>query len=135
MKNRRDFMTSSLAITMGTFAVNISPALADGPSFPSGLIYTRDKPGKWAKKVESHIPNVQVAGKKVTITTDHGMSEKHYIVRHTLVSSEGEVLGEKTFSPTDGEAVSVFEVEGEHAALYATSFCNKHDFWVEAFSL
>lgn len=135
MKNRRDFMKSSLAIAAGAFAVNASPALANKPSFASGLIYTRDNPGKWAKKVESHLPIVKVEGKKVTITTDHGMSEKHFIVRHTLVSGEGNVLGENTFSPDDEEAVSVFEIEGEHTALYATSFCNKHDLWVEAFSV
>jgi len=135
MKNRRGFMKASLAVTAGAFAINIPAALANKPAFTRGLIYTKDNPGKWAKKVKSHLPIVKVDGNKVTITTDHGMSEKHYIVRHTIVSGDGEVLGEKTFFPDDEEAVSVFEVEGEHTALYATSFCNKHDLWVEVFSL
>ena len=135
MKNRRDFMKASLAVTAGAFAVNIPAALANKPSFTNGLVTARDNPGKWAKKVESHLPIVKVEGNKVTITTDHGMSEKHFIVRHLSVSGKGDVLGEKTFSPDDEEAVSVFEVAGEHPALYATSFCNKHDLWVEAFSL
>ena len=135
MKKRRDFIKASLAVTAGAIAVNIPAALANKSAFTSGLIYTKDNPGKWAKKVTSHLPIVKVEGNKVTITTDHGMSEKHYIVRHTIVSDDGEVLGEKTFSPADEEAVSVFEVEGNHSVLYATSFCNKHDLWVEQFSV
>ena len=58
------------------------------------------------------------------------MSAEHYIVRHTLVSSDGEVLGTKTFSPSDNEAVSVYELETVPEHIYATSFCNLHDFWV-----
>ncbi len=135
MKNRRDFMKTSLAITAGVVATNITPAFANKPSFTKGVIYTKDNPGKWAKKVGGHLPIVTVDGKKVTIETKHGMSEKHYIVRHTLVSGNGEVLGERTFYPSDEKALSVFKIEVEHSVLYATSFCNKHDLWVAEFSV
>ncbi len=130
MENRRDFMKASLIITAGVFATNISPTFANEHSFAKGVVYTKDSPGKWAQKVAGHLPVVTVDGKKVAIETKHGMSEKHYIVRHTLVSGTGEVLGEKTFYPSDEKALSVFEVSGKHAFLYATSFCNKHDLWV-----
>ena len=135
MTKRRDFIKASVAMTAGAIATRVSPALAAGSSFPQGIIYTKEQPGKWAKKVGSHAPIVSVDGKKVTIETKHGMSEKHYIVRHTLVSADGEVLGEKTFYPSDEDALSVFEVKGATGTLYATSFCNKHDFWVTEFSL
>ena len=81
------------------------------------------------------MPSVKVEGKKITIKTDHGMSEKHYIVRHTVVTPAGEVLAEKTFAASDAEAVSVFELKGTYPLLYASSFCNKHDLWVAEFSL
>ncbi len=63
------------------------------------------------------------------------MSEVHYIVRHTLVAENGDVLGEKTFYPTDEQAVSSFEIPDGYSKLYATSFCNKHDLWITEFSL
>ena len=59
----------------------------------------------WAKKVGGHAPKVTVNGNKIKVETDHGMSSKHYIVRHTIVTLKGEVLAEKTFSPDD-EAIS-----------------------------
>jgi len=130
MKNRRDFMKTSLVITAGVFSTNTPSAFASKKSFTNGVVYTKDSPGKWMKKANSHLPIVTVDGSKITIETKHGMSQKHYIVRHTLVSSNGEVLGAKTFYPSDEKALSVFNISGEHSSLYATSFCNKHDFWV-----
>jgi len=135
MTKRRDFIKASVAMTAGAIATRVAPASAGGASFPQGIIYTKDQPGKWAKKVGSHAPIVTVDGDKVTIETKHGMSEKHYIVRHTLVSAGGEVLGDKTFRPSDDEAVSDYEVKAGAGTLYATSFCNKHDFWVTEFSV
>ncbi len=65
------------------------------------------------------------------MTTDHGMSVKHFMVRHTLVDADGKQLGAKTFIPEDGHAVSTNTLpENYKGKLYATSFCNKHDFWL-----
>ncbi len=134
MSNRRDFLKASLGVAAGVSVANISIVSAGSATLPPGLIYTRENPGKWAKKVNSHLPVVKMEGNKVTVETMHGMTEKHYIVRHTLVSKSGEVLAEKTFSPNDEEAVSVFELPAGKTALYATSFCNKHDMWVAEIS-
>ncbi|MCK5903942.1 MAG: hypothetical protein KAG86_01575, partial [Gammaproteobacteria bacterium] len=95
----------------------------------TGLVYTKENQGKWDGKAGSHAPIVEVKDKKIIITTDHGMSTKHYIVRHTLVSETGEVIGEKTFSP-DEEPKSTFDLPEGQNKFYATSFCNKHDFWL-----
>lgn len=134
MSNRRDFLKASLGVAAGLSVANISMVSAGGDTLPAGLIYTMENPGKWDKKVKSHLPMVKVEGNKVTVETKHGMTEKHYIVRHTLVAGNGEVLGEKIFSPDDEEAVSVFELPSGKTALYATSFCNKHDMWVAEIS-
>ncbi len=134
MNNRRNFLKTSLVVATGVAVAKSVPAFAK-QGFASGIVYTKENPGKWAKKVGSHLPVVTLNGGKVTVETMHGMSDKHYIVRHTIVSADGEVLGENTFSPTDKKAISVFEVKGNHSQLYATSFCNKHDFWLAEFSV
>ncbi len=140
MSNRRAFLKSSLAVAAGMAVGHVSPVSADSVSFPKGVVYTKQNPGKWSKKVGGHLPKVEVEGNKVTVTTTHGMTDEHYIVRHTIVSRNGDVLGEKTFSPSDAEAKSVFELSGAQSkyawdttTLYATSFCNKHDLWVAEF--
>ena len=141
MSNRRAFLKSSLAVAAGLTVGHISPVSADPVcSYPKGIVYTKQNPGKWSGKVGGHMPNVNVEGNKATVTTTHGMSEAHYIVRHTIVSKCGKVLGEKTFHPSDAEAKSVFELPETSSKyawdtrkLYATSFCNKHDLWVSEF--
>ena len=136
MKNRRDFLKKSILLTGGLAFANTSVAFAAGSRFQAGIVYTKDNPGRWAKKVGSHAPKVKVEGKEVTLTTMHPMTEKHYIVRHTVVAPDGKVLGEKTFYPSDKRAVSMYELSaGRKGKLYATSFCNIHDFWVTEFSV
>jgi len=133
--DRRNFIKSTLTVAAGMALGQTSTALAASGTLPSGIIYTAEDAGQWAKKVKGHAPKISVQGKSVTITTDHAMSDKHYIVRHTLVSSDGKVLGAKTFYPSD-EPVSTFELPDGHASkLYATSFCNKHDLWVTEFTV
>ncbi len=131
MSKRRDFLKATLVVAGGLALGKTTPALAKIDGLPSGIIYTSEDPGQWKKKVGSHAPVVEVDGKKVTITTKHPMSQAHYIVRHTLVGDDGTVIGAKTFQPTDKEAVSSYELpDKKFKKLYATSFCNKHDFWM-----
>jgi superoxide reductase len=140
MSNRRAFLKSSLAVAAGIAVSQVSPVSADSVSLPKGLVYTKENPGKWSKKVGGHLPKVTVEGNKVTVITTHGMTDEHFIVRHTIVSRDGDILGEKTFYPSDTQAKSVFELTGDNSkyvwettTLYATSFCNKHDLWVTEF--
>ena len=131
MKDRRDFLKKSVLVAGGLVVGTSGKALAGCGDYPEGIVYTEKRPGQWAKKAGSHAPKVQVDGLLVTLTTEHPMTEKHYIVRHTLVTAEGKVLGAKTFYPSDGKAVSTYELEAYHSPkLYATSFCNLHDLWV-----
>ena len=134
--NKRNFLKTTLLVASGAIISKSSFGSPKGDiSFP-GVIYTSKDPGKWSEKVGGHAPKVSINGKSVTITTDHGMSSKHYIVRHTLVTEAGEVIGEKTFYPEDEKAVSTFTLPEKHnSRLFATSFCNKHDFWVTEFVL
>ena len=69
----------------------------------------------------------------LTVQTKHPMTEKHYIVRHTVVSESGQVLGAKTFSWED-KPTSTYEIKlgdvGKSERVFVTSFCNLHDLWL-----
>lgn len=130
MSDRRDFLKASLAVAAGMAVAKVSPAVAATEGCPVGLIYSFAAPGRWAGKEKSHAPVVSREGNKITITTPHPMSEAHFIVRHTLVAANGEILGDKTFTGADQKAVSVYELAAGKVPKYATSFCNQHDFWV-----
>ena len=106
---------------------------------PENIIYTKAQPGVWKGKEGGHIPVVESAkdGNKITLAVEtlHGMSEEHYIVRHTVVNGNGKVLGAKTFSWKD-EPASEFEFEMPDKDdckckdLYVMSYCNLHDLWL-----
>ena len=136
MNDRRDFLKKSVLVAAGMVVARPASALALPGKFPAGIVYTKENPGKWAKKAEIHAPEVKIEGKKITITTKHPMSRKHYIVRHTLVSADGKVIGSKTFQPSDEKAISTYELASPSGSkLYATSFCSLHDFWLTEFNV
>lgn len=144
MSNRRNFIKTTLLVASGlavsgtAFAKGNLPAGKGGktPKF-SGIIYSENDEGYWEGKAGSHAPKITINGSNVTILTEHGMSDRHFIVRHTLVTPQGEVLGTRTFYPNEDEkAVSTHDLPaGFSGKLYATSFCNKHDFWVTEFEV
>ena len=136
MNERRMFLKRSVLAAGGLAFFKSTNALAASGGFPAGIIYTKENPGKWVKKIKGHVPVVKVDGTEVTITTNHDMFKMHYIVRHTLVTAGGKVIGEKTFYPTDPEPLSTFDLPtGAGSKFYATSFCNLHDFWMTEFSI
>jgi superoxide reductase len=135
IKGRRDFLKGSLAAA-AVAAASGPTLLRAATTFPAGLIYTKDAPGRWAGKEGSHAPKVAVEGKNVKIVTPHPMSEKHFIVRHTLVTPDGKTLGEQTFANTDTAAESSYQLpDGYKGTLWATSFCNLHDLWLTEFTI
>lgn len=95
-----------------------------------GIVYSTKEQGIWDGKAGSHAPVIEVAGRKVSVETKHGMDDAHFIVRHTLVLKDGSLLGGKSFKPGD-EAKSDYELpEGYKGEITATSFCNMHDLWI-----
>ncbi|MBR9728442.1 desulfoferrodoxin family protein [Shewanella intestini] len=130
MQNRRHFLKSSLFVSGGAALAISTPSLAATNSLPNGIVYSTEKTGKWAGKEKGHVPTITVKGNQVTVQTFHPMSAEHYIVKHTLVTEDGEVLGEHLFASTDKAAISTYTVETKNKTLFATSFCNQHDFWV-----
>lgn len=126
--NRRDALKSVVGVSAG-LALTAVPGQAEAGAFPAGIIYTQESQGMWAGKAATHAPVVTVADGKLTIEImEHPMTEKHYIVRHSLVDAEGNVLGYQTFFPGD-KAISTYAAPGK-GTFYATSYCNQHDFWM-----
>ncbi len=130
MTQRREFLKGSLAAVsvMAFSSATVSHASQDPYT---NIVFTSSNPGKWDKKVGSHLPSITIDGNKVTLFTKHGMAAKHYIVRHTLVLGNGTIVGAKAFASTDKEAKSSYELPaGYKGKILATSFCNLHDLWV-----
>jgi superoxide reductase len=142
MNNRRNFIKTSLLLTAGvatTLSATEEKAKEEPQKtevkkeeviVPKGIFYSTAEQGRWKGKDGSHAPVITVDGKKVTIETKHSMSEAHYIVKHMLLTTEGEVLGEMVFFPKDKKAISTFELKEVPTHLVATSFCNLHDLWI-----
>jgi superoxide reductase len=142
---RREFIKVA---TAGSVAGVIAPqwVMAEEVSLPElmgagGLFYTKDNPGRWAKKVGGHLPYLTVESKtdgKVTlkVETDHVMmAYKHYIVKHTLLDAEFQFLDDHLFNPeTEEEPISMHTLEYT-GTVYVVSHCNKHDAWLNVFKV
>jgi superoxide reductase len=135
MEERRDFLKGSL-IVAGAAVLGNAIQVQAATMFPNGLIYTKEAPGRWAGKEGAHVPVATVQGAMVTVKTPHPMTKEHYIVKHTLITPEGKLLGEKIFTNTDTAAESSYTLpEGFKGTLWATSFCNIHDLWLTEFTV
>ena len=130
MIERREFLKgSAIAVSALALGVGKNVMASEGASY-AGIVYTKDNPGKWAEKVGSHAPEVTVDGGKVHVKTNHPMSDAHFIVRHTLVLGDGTVVGATTFTGKDTPESAYDLPAGYTGKVYATSFCNLHDFWL-----
>jgi len=134
MNNRRDFMKTSFVASAAVMAA-VMPSMAAENTPKNIFAYSKSNPGRWKGKAGSHAPVVTTDGSKITVETKHGMSDTHYIVKHSIVTESGEVLGENVFFPSDKKAISTYEIKGKHTKLYALSFCNLHDLWVSEFTV
>jgi len=74
MSDRRDFIKGSLLAGSALLLTGVSTANATPAAF-TNIVYTSTNPGKWGKKVGSHLPSISVEGNKVTVFTKHGMAE------------------------------------------------------------
>jgi superoxide reductase len=128
--DRRTFILNS---TLAAAATTLSKtALADSELAlpPENLIFTDKNGGKWQSKIRLHVPMIEVTNNNVKIRTEHGQSERHYIVRHTLLLDDGTVVGATTFSFNDAPMSDYTLPAGYKGKIFATSFCNKHDLWL-----
>lgn len=97
-----------------------------------GVYYTKDSPGRWAKKAGSHSPIIQKADGGIKVVTGHPMKQgKHWIVKHVLLDADFKFISENIFNPaTQKAAISKFSLDGRTGPVYALSVCNLHDSWL-----
>jgi superoxide reductase len=140
--NRRSFIRLSLlGVSAGIIVPKNIPAAQkpgqDRSKMAGGVYYTQEAPGRWAKKVSSHLPMIEKDSStgdktKVRVTTLHPMTGwEHFIIKHILLDQNYKFIAENMFDPNkDSSPVSTFTVEKYTGPLYALSVCNKHDTWL-----
>lgn len=136
--DRRNFIRLS-AIGGGAGLIAPSSVLAELPQLPAAgdLYYTKDAPGRWSGKVQTHLPLIEKekidGGLGIRVITPHEMKDcEHYIVKHVLLDSRFKFLQEHLFDPQkDKSPISSFELKDYASGpLYALSMCNLHDVWL-----
>jgi len=134
--DRRKFIRLGLIGGAGTLvAPDIILATTPDP-MAGGVYHTGDAPGRWSKKVSSHLPNIEVEkladGAKIRVVTRHSMDDyDHYIIKHLVLDGNYRFIDEKLFTPgKDKEPVSEFVLEQYSGPVYVLSACNKHDTWL-----
>lgn len=137
---RRDFIRLSVA-SAGASLIIPAITLADDDkqiSASRDIYYTKEAPGRWAEKVATHLPVIEITKTEgdvtIKIVTPHEMKGyEHYIVKHVLLNKDYKFIDEHLFDPTkDNEAVSIFTLKNYSGTVYALSMCNKHDLWLNS---
>jgi superoxide reductase len=137
---RRDFIRISAASMAASIVASAATLAETGNQQTASrdIYYTKEAPGRWAAKVATHLPAIEVekaAGKvTVKISTAHEMNGyEHYIVKHVLLDKNYHFIDEKLFNPAqDKTAVSSYTLENYSGPVYALSMCNKHDLWLNS---
>ena len=100
------------------------------------LYYTEDAPGRWSKKVDGHLPRFEREGNIIEVATGHEMNGfEHYIVKHQVFDQDFKLIAEKMFDPATDAPISRHDISGHGGRVYALSFCNKHDAWLNALDI
>ncbi|TCJ18493.1 desulfoferrodoxin [Parasulfuritortus cantonensis] len=130
---RRTFINAALASAAGLALV--SKAQAAEPAGMENVIFSDAQPGHWKGKQGTHVPVVEVSGDTIKVTTPHPMTEAHYIVSHSVVLPDGQLLGRKTFTSKDAPISTYTLPAGVKGPLTVTSTCNQHDWWIKTVTL
>lgn len=139
---RRDFISLGL-VGAGFMTLNATPLLAETKPVQQlvgagGLFYTKENAGRWAGKVATHLPTIEIeksaTGATVKVVTAHEMNGfEHYIVKHVLLDKNYQFLDEHFFNPAvDKTAQSTFTLTNYSGTLHVLSLCNKHDLWLNS---
>ncbi|MCG6865385.1 MAG: hypothetical protein LJE58_08135 [Thiogranum sp.] len=135
--DRRHFIRFGIAGIGGT-VVTPGLVLAGAAESPmaGGVYHTADAPGRWSKKVLSHLPNIEVAKQAqattVEVFTRHTIEGyQHYIVKHMVLDKDFQFVDEHMFDPLkEKEARSQFSLGEYSGTIYVLSVCNQHDTWL-----
>jgi superoxide reductase len=140
---RRNFIRMSMASAgVGMIAPVMSLAANKKPVTPGAdIYYTNEAPGRWAGKVATHLPTIEIgkadAEISIKVITAHEMiAYEHYIVKHVLLDQDYKFINEHLFDPAkENKAISNFTLSKYSGTLYALSMCNKHDLWINSIEI
>ena len=141
MDRRKFIRTAFGGVAAGLIAPSFAKAGAEkytesASSMAGGVYFTKGNPGRWAKKVDGHLPNIEVLKSEgravVKIVTAHEMDfYGHYIVKHVVLDSDFNFIAENMFDPTKDKApISEISVGDYRGVINVLSVCNKHDTWL-----
>lgn len=136
--DRRSFIRIGMAgAATGIIAPEIVLATAHANKLNSnpmagGVYYTKDNPGRWAKKAGPHLPIMEKTDAGLRVASGHPMKPNdHWIVKHMILDSNFKFIDEKVFDPNkDKQAISEYKLDGKSGFIYAVSVCNLHDSWL-----
>jgi len=106
----------------------------------SGAIYTQSQPGTYPELVQSHVPQVSMSGRSLTIAMDHPQEKGNFIRWYQIRTVAGDILTEKEFSEpqtktyvaTKFSPVNV-DLSGaelkKDQILYIYVSCGEHGIW------
>jgi superoxide reductase len=136
---RRDFIRlSAVSASASLIAPTLALAEESKPAESRDIYYTKEASGRWAGKVATHLPVIEVTKAEgnttVKITTPHEMKAyEHYIVKHVLLDKNYKFLNEHVFDPSkEATPVSSYTLKDYSGTVYALSSCNKHDLWLSS---
>ena len=140
--NLRNFikLSSSISITTITGLYLPKAVFADTDIINSSLagkvFYTENNPGRWAKKVNGHLPTFIKDNNNIEITTGHEMNGyEHYIIKHMLFDESFNLIREIMFNPENDSPISNHYISQLKNKIYALSLCNKHDAWLNSYNI
>jgi superoxide reductase len=135
--DRRNFIRLGIYAGAGSLVVPRSVIAAGAaPSMAGGVYYTGDAPGRWNKKVASHLPNIEIEktadGASIQVETRHTIEGyNHYIIKHVVLDGNYAFVDEHMFDPLkDKHPLSTFSLPAYSGPVYVLSVCNIHDTWL-----
>ncbi len=105
-----------------------------------GAIYTQNQPGTYPELVSSHVPQVSMSGRSLTIAMDHPQEKGNFVKWYQIRTVAGDILTEKEFSEpqtktyvaTKFSPVNV-DLSGaelkKDQILYVYVSCGEHGIW------
>ena len=140
---KRTFIRLSLAGAAGSLVLPrmaLSEAMesALASKYAGGLYQTDHAWGRWNEKIANlHLAHVekQVSGGRAQVHVEsmHPMHAwEHYIVKHEILDADFRYLAEHRYDPRkDKKPASVIDLGSYRGVVYAVTYCNIHDLWVD----
>jgi len=100
------------------------------------VFYTKEKPGRWHKKIKGHLPTFERQDNNLIVSTGHEMNGYiHYIIKHMFFDENFNLLNETMFNPDNDAPISSHNIGKLKNKVFALSLCNKHDAWINSFKI